>query len=120
MRRASASGVPSARVSPSSDDSAIKSAAGSVFPAHRHLGAADFYVLEGAIEYRAGTARAGFWGYEPLGAIHEATTATEDTVYLFNSYGPIAFLAEDGSVASVMSWEAIRDLAKAVTAEQAA
>ena len=44
--------------------SIIKSAAGSVFPAHRHLGAADFYVLEGAIEYRAGTARAGFWGYE--------------------------------------------------------
>jgi anti-sigma factor ChrR (cupin superfamily) len=91
----------------------IKMDAGASFAAHKHLGAADFYVLKGAFGYRGGTASEGHYGYEPLGVIHEATTALEDTVYTFNSYGPVAFLKQDGSVDYVMSWEMIRDLTTA-------
>ena len=36
----------------------FKARAGTANPPHRHLGPADFYIIEGAIEYRAGTARA--------------------------------------------------------------
>jgi len=97
----------------------IQMEAGRSFPSHKHLGPADFYVLKGAFAYRGGTARAGFYGYEPIGAYHDATTAVEDTVYTFNSYGPIGFTDADGNVVNVMSWEAIRDLARSA-AEQAA
>jgi anti-sigma factor ChrR (cupin superfamily) len=96
----------------------IKMEAGRSFAAHKHLGPADFYVLQGAFGYRGGTARAGFYGYEPIGAYHEATTAIEDTIYTFNSYGPIGFTDADGNIVNVMSWEAIRDLAR--SAEKAA
>ena len=79
----------------------FKAAAGTVNPPHRHLGPADFYVLSGSIEYRNGRAEAGDWIYEPTGALHEATRHTEETVYLANVHGPIAYLDEDGNVASV-------------------
>jgi anti-sigma factor ChrR (cupin superfamily) len=100
--------------------SLIKMQAGKSFPPHKHLGAADFYVLQGAFAFRGGTARAGFYGYEPIGAYHDATTAIEDTVYTFNSYGPIGFTDADGNIVNLMSWEAIRDLAQAASAKSAA
>ena len=83
----------------------IRMEAGSQFAAHKHLGAADFYVLKGKLEYRMGDAPQGSFGYEPLGAIHEATTCSEETVILFNSYGPVIFHAEDGSVEQILSYE---------------
>jgi hypothetical protein len=55
------------------------------------LGPADFYVITGSMEYRGGFARAGAWVYEPAGAVHEATSHPEDTVYLANVRGPIAY-----------------------------
>lgn len=98
----------------------ISMKAGRSFPPHKHLGAADFYVLQGGFAYRGGEAHAGFYGYEPIGAYHDATTAVEDTIYTFNSYGPIGFTDADGKVVNVMSWEAIRDLARQATAKTAA
>src|SRR5438876_985333 len=50
--------------------SLIKMEAGSRFAPHKHLGAAEFFVIRGEFDYRAGTAKAGDYGYEPLGAIH--------------------------------------------------
>ena len=79
----------------------FKAAAGTTNPPHRHLGPADFYVLSGSIEYRNGRAEAGDWIYEPMGALHEATHHSEETVYLANVHGPIAYFDEDGNVASV-------------------
>lgn len=88
----------------------IRMAKGAAFPPHKHLGAGEFYMLSGCIEYRAGSARAGDYGYEPLGVYHENTVATEDnTVILFTNHGPIAFLGEDDSVAMVLDWEFFRD-----------
>jgi anti-sigma factor ChrR (cupin superfamily) len=89
----------------------IKAAAGTVNARHRHLGPADFFVLSGSIEYRGGFARAGSWVYEPAGALHEATTHPEDTVYLANVHGPIAMLDDDDNVIRVSDGASMARLA---------
>ena len=88
----------------------FKAVAGTVNPPHVHLGPADFYVIEGSMEYRGGTARAGDWVFEPNGAEHEATTHPEDTIYLGNVHGPIAFYGEDGEIAFLQDWRTIKAL----------
>ena len=86
----------------------IKAKAGTVNPAHTHLGPADFFVLSGAMEYRGGFARAGSWVYEPAGAVHDATTHTEDTVYLANVRGPIAYHDAQGNITHISNGEGMR------------
>ena len=87
--------------------------AGSFVPPHRHLAAADFYVLRGCLEYRAGVAKAGHFGREPLGALHERTSFPEETVYLFTSYGPLALLGPDSQVAGLVDAASIQAIADA-------
>lgn len=72
----------------------FRAAKGTTNPPHIHLGPADFYVLSGVMEYRGGVSRAGDWIYEPNGAEHEATHHPEETVYLANVHGAIAFYGE--------------------------
>jgi anti-sigma factor ChrR (cupin superfamily) len=90
--------------------SLIKMEAGSRFAPHKHLGAAEFFVIKGEFDYRAGTAKAGDYGYEPLGAIHGATTCTVESEYVITTYGPIAFLNEDGSVQMMYDFSAAKKL----------
>ncbi len=89
----------------------LKAPAGQVNAPHTHIGAADFYVISGGFDYRGGSARAGDWVYEPAGAIHDATSHPEDTIYLANSYGPIAFHGKDGGYSSITDWRAIKAMA---------
>ncbi len=89
----------------------IKAPAGQVNKPHTHIGAADFYVISGGFDYRGGSARAGDWVYEPAGAVHEATTHPMDTIYLANSYGPIAFHGKDGGYSHIADWRAITAMA---------
>ena len=88
----------------------FRAAAGTVNPPHVHLGPADFYVISGSMEYRGGKAVAGDWVYEANGAHHESTTHPEDTLYLGNIHGPIAFLDENGETAYVQDWRSIKAL----------
>jgi anti-sigma factor ChrR (cupin superfamily) len=90
----------------------IKAPAGQVNAPHTHIGAADFYVISGGFDYRGGSARTGDWVYEPAGAIHDATTHPMDTIYLANSYGPIAFHGKDGGYSSITDWRAIKAMAE--------
>lgn len=76
--------------------------AGGFFLAHKHLGAADFYVLQGRLEYEGGTAVAGDWIYEPNGSVHEMTVCKEETVVLFHFHGPVAFLGPFGGVRMIV------------------
>lgn len=85
----------------------IKAKAGQVNPPHTHLGPADFYVISGGFDYRGGSARTGDWVYEPAGAVHEATSHPEDTIYLANVYGPVAFHDGKGGFAHILDWRAI-------------
>ncbi|HEY2303384.1 MAG TPA: 2,4'-dihydroxyacetophenone dioxygenase family protein [Acidimicrobiales bacterium] len=90
----------------------IQAKAGTVNARHRHIGPADFLVLSGSIEYRGGVAKAGCWVYEPAGAIHDATTHPEDTVYLANVHGPIAYLDDDDKITHVSDGESMRQLGR--------
>ena len=89
----------------------FRAQAGSFFPAHRHYGAGEYYVLKGRMEYRAGVAKAGAYGYEPLDVVHEMTTFPEYTELLFTNYGPVAFLTADGSVSSILDHALLTNLA---------
>jgi len=78
---------------------------GSGFPPHVHYGAGEYLILKGAMDYRAGRAVAGDYGYEPLGVFHESTTFAEDTELYFTNYGPVAFLNPDESISLILDWK---------------
>ena len=88
----------------------FKQEAGSVAPPHRHLGPADFYVLEGCIEYRGGVARSGHFAREPMGAVHEKTLFSEETIYLFTGYGGLAMYGPKGEVIGIMDVETLQGM----------
>ena len=97
----------------------FKAEAGTTNPPHVHLGPADFYVISGVMEYRGGVSKAGDWIYEPNGAEHEATHHPEETVYLANVHGPIAFYgepAEQGGerpIVGISDWRGMKALQEA-------
>ncbi len=88
----------------------FRAAKGTTNPPHIHLGPADFYVLEGVLEFRGGVARAGDWIYEPNGAVHEATHHPEETIYLANVHGAVAFTGENQEILGISDWRAMKVL----------
>jgi anti-sigma factor ChrR (cupin superfamily) len=88
----------------------FRAAKGTTNPPHIHLGDAEFYVLSGVLEYRGGVARTGDWIYEPNGAEHEATHHPEETVYLSNVRGAIAFYGPDRAIVGLSDWRGMRAL----------
>ncbi len=88
----------------------FRAAKGTTNPPHIHLGPADFYVIEGVLEFRGGVARAGDWIYEPNGAVHEATHHPEETVYLANVHGGIAFTGENHEILGISDWRGMKAL----------
>jgi anti-sigma factor ChrR (cupin superfamily) len=71
---------------------------GSCFPRHKHYGPGEYYVIRGRMEYVSGIAETGAYGYEPLGAVHDMTSFTEETELFFTNHGPVAFLTGDDQV----------------------
>ncbi len=88
----------------------FRAAKGTTNPPHIHLGPADFYVIEGVLEFRGGVARAGDWIYEPNGAVHEATHHPEETIYLANVHGGIALTGENQEILGISDWRAMKAL----------
>ncbi len=88
----------------------FRAARGTTNAPHIHLGPADFYMISGVMEYRGGVARAGDWIYEPNGAEHDATHHPEETVYLANVHGAIAFYGEGRSIVGISDWRAMQAL----------
>lgn len=84
---------------------------GSAFAMHRHYGPGEYYVVSGKMEYRAGSAKTGDYGYEPLGAVHEHTFFPEHTILHFTNYGPVLFIDDDDNVLSVLDHKLLEDLA---------
>jgi hypothetical protein len=73
-----------------------------------YLGAMDMMVLSGAMTYpegpMAGTLLAGTWGYAPANSRIDRLVADEDTEFLANFHGPVAFLDNDGrGVVSILT-----------------
>ena len=77
---------------------------GYVASPHKHLAAAHTYVLKGKLQVRQGILNAGDYDYEPNGVLHGATTALEDTEYLFICDGPVMFY-DDNGITSYLGWE---------------
>lgn len=90
----------------------FRCAKGSGFPPHFHHGAGEYVMLKGVMDYRAGIARAGDYGYEPLGVFHESTTFLEDSELWFSNQGPIAFINPDQSIAMMLDWKFFADKQK--------
>jgi anti-sigma factor ChrR (cupin superfamily) len=78
---------------------------GFVAPAHKHLSGSHTYILSGKLEVRSGVLNAGDYIYEPNGAVHGATTALEDTEYLFVGNGPLLNFDADGNITGYFGWE---------------
>ncbi|MBV1904684.1 MAG: cupin domain-containing protein [Pseudomonadales bacterium] len=90
---------------------------GYVAAPHKHLAAAHTYILKGKLQVREGTLEAGDYDYEPNGVLHDATTALEDTEYLFICDGPIVFYNKDGLI-SYSGWEEMQRMKEASAKNQ--
>ncbi|MDO9459799.1 MAG: cupin domain-containing protein [Alphaproteobacteria bacterium] len=93
---------------------------GYVAPPHKHLSAAHAFILSGSLQVRDGTLETGDYTYEPNGMVHGATTALEDTTYLFICDGPVLYFNDD-AFTGYLGWEQLQRLqnrsAKAKAAE---
>ena len=66
-------------------------------------------MLKGSMDYRMGVARAGDYGYEPLGVYHQNTNFLEDSEVWFTNHGPIAFVDEQMNVTTILDWKFFAD-----------
>ena len=93
----------------------FRTVAGASVPPHKHIGAAEYFVLKGKIEIRGGaenggvTACAGDYGYEPNGIVHEKTYFPEPSEYLFINHGPLQYLDSEGNTVLVLDWMGIQE-----------
>ena len=79
---------------------------GYVAPPHKHLSAAFAFVLSGKLQVRDTVYGAGDFVCETNGMVHGATTALEDTEYLFFCDGPVPFY-DDDSFTGYRGWEEV-------------
>jgi len=82
---------------------------GYVAPAHKHLSAAHAFILSGKLQVRDGVLETGDYTYEPNGMVHGATTALEDTTYLFICDGPVLYF-NDNAFTGYLGWEQLQRL----------
>jgi quercetin dioxygenase-like cupin family protein len=80
---------------------------GYVAPPHKHLTASHTLILSGKLQVRTGTLNAGDYVYEANGMVHGATTALEDTEYIFICNGPVLFF-NDNRFTAYLGWEELR------------
>lgn len=85
----------------------LKWTKGYVAPPHKHLSAAHTFILKGRLQVRDGTLETGDYVYEPNGMVHGATTALEDSEYLFICDGPVLFFNDDGFT-GYLGWEQLQ------------
>ena len=92
---------------------------GYVAPPHKHLSAAHTFILSGKLKVRGGVFQAGDYVHEANGMVHGATTAVEDTEYLFLCDGPVIFFGED-EFTGYLGWEEIRRMQQEYEAKKKA
>lgn len=76
---------------------------------HKHLSGSHTFILSGKLQVRDGVLNTGDYVYEPNGMLHGATTALEDTEYLFICNGPVLFFDEE-NFTSYLGWEELERL----------
>ncbi|MCY3795364.1 MAG: cupin domain-containing protein [Gammaproteobacteria bacterium] len=86
---------------------------GFVAPPHKHLSAAFAFILKGKLQVRDGTLDEGDFVYEPNGMVPGATTALEDTEYLFFCHRLVLFNDEEEGFTSYLGWEELERIRQA-------
>ena len=81
---------------------------------HKHLSAAHAFILKGKLQVRDAVLNVGDYVYEPNGMLHGATTALEDTEYLFICNGPLIFY-DDEKFTSYLGWEELERMRQGTT-----
>lgn len=79
-------------------------------PPHKHLSASHTFILSGKLQVRDGVLNAGDYVYEPNGMLHGATTALEDTEYLFICNGAVLFFDDEEGFTGYLGWEELERL----------
>lgn len=96
----------------------FRCAKGASFNPHRHLGGGEYLMLKGTMLVRGGaenggiTARAGDFGYEPNGVLHEQTDFPEDAELYFTNHGAIQFLTPDLKPDFVLDYALLEELGR--------
>ena len=94
----------------------LKLEAGSSLPSSIYLGGMDMLILSGQIEYDQDGTKSilnpGTWGFICANSKVNAFVANEDTEVLANFYSGVAFLKDDGSLASIFTALDVLSLAK--------
>jgi quercetin dioxygenase-like cupin family protein len=90
---------------------------GYVAPPHKHLTASHTFIIKGKLQVRTGILKTGDYVYEANGMVHGATTALEDTDYIFICNGPVLFFNEN-SFTSYLGWEELRRIETAHRAKK--
>jgi hypothetical protein len=92
---------------------------GYVAPPHKHLTASHTFIISGKLQVRDGILKTGDYVYEANGMVHGATTALEDTDYIFICNGPVLFFDEN-NFTSYLGWEELRRIQQAHNAAKKA
>lgn len=90
----------------------LQVAPGTKAPIHHHLGAIELLVLSGDIYYdHSNVGTPGDYMYEPAGDIHQPKSDTGCVIFCVFE-GPIAGLADDGSVAGIVDGSTMLRMAR--------
>ncbi len=65
------------------------------FGRHQHITPAEFFIIKGELVFEGGSARAGVYGYEEIGEIHEEASGVTETEFLYFGHGPVSFIDAD-------------------------
>lgn len=85
---------------------------GHVARPHKHLSSAHAFILSGKLQVRDAAYEAGDYLFERNGMVHGATTALEDTEYLFICDGPVLYFDDDGFT-DYFGWEQLSRMQEA-------
>jgi len=81
-------------------------------PIHQHIGAIEVMVMEGDVYYEeADIGMAGNYMFEPAGDIHQPRSKNGCVLFCVFD-GPIAGLAPDGSIAGIIDYKAMLEMAE--------
>lgn len=75
------------------------------FGRHKHISPAEFFITKGELIFERGSARAGVYGYEEIGEIHEEAGGATETEFLYFGHGPVTFIDENDKLLFVADLE---------------
>jgi quercetin dioxygenase-like cupin family protein len=84
---------------------------GAPTPIHKHIGAAEIYVLRGSFTYEEGAAGPNYYVHEAGGVVHVAE-ANDEILAFVVFHGPLVGYNEDGSVSGVCDCDLFYELAE--------